>query len=210
MKAKEAKKDEAAPKIGNVDELHDLVEGIETAMLTTRRADGHLVSRPMATQKRASGADFWFVTADGLPKVDEIAGDPRVNLAYYRDRTREWVSISGEAKVSRDRTKIHELWAPDWKAWFPDEGGKKDGGPDDPRLVLIAVQARSAQYMTLDKPQPVVLFEWVRAMVTGRAASMGEVKRITMRRGGRTPTRASSSNSGRRRRLAGTRRPPSR
>ena len=42
---------------GSVEELWKLVEGIEIAMLTTRRPDGHLVSRPMATQRRASGAD---------------------------------------------------------------------------------------------------------------------------------------------------------
>ena len=90
---------------GTLDELWKLVEGIETAMLTTRRADGHMVSRPMATQKRASGADFWFATMDHMPKVAEISREPRVNLAYYKDRTREWVSVSGEAFVSRDRSE---------------------------------------------------------------------------------------------------------
>jgi general stress protein 26 len=36
--------------------FHELLEDIEIAMMTTRRADGHLVSRAMATQKRAAGA----------------------------------------------------------------------------------------------------------------------------------------------------------
>ena len=34
------------------------------AMMTTKRPDGHLCSRAMATQKRAAGADLWFVTAE--------------------------------------------------------------------------------------------------------------------------------------------------
>ncbi|HEX4439565.1 MAG TPA: pyridoxamine 5'-phosphate oxidase family protein [Thermoanaerobaculia bacterium] len=166
---------------GSIDELWKLVEGIETAMLTTRRADGHLVSRPMATQKRSAGADFWFVTMKSSPKVREIAAEPRVNLSYYRDRTREWVSVSGEAIVSHDRGKIHELWAPDWKAWFEDEGGGKDGGPDDPRIVLVGVKAVTAQYMTVNKPQPLVLFEVVKGMVTGKTPQIGEVKEVAMR-----------------------------
>ena len=58
----------------------DILDEIDTAMLTTRRADGHLVSRAMATQARTAGADIWFVTADGSAKLDEIAGDPHVNL----------------------------------------------------------------------------------------------------------------------------------
>jgi len=166
---------------GSLDELWKLVDGIETAMLTTRRADGHLVSRPMATQRRVSGADFWFVTTKASPKVKEIAAEPRVNLSYYKDRTREWVSVSGEARLSDDRGKIRELYAPDWRAWFEDEGGAKDGGPDDPRMILIGVDAVTAQYMTVNKPQPLVLFELVKGMVTGKAPQIGDVKEIPVK-----------------------------
>ncbi len=57
-----------------------------------------------------------------------------LNLAYYKDRMREWVSVSGTATSSQDRRAIRELYRKDWKAWFGDEGGERDGGPDDPRL----------------------------------------------------------------------------
>jgi general stress protein 26 len=181
MAARHEKSGEPRPKAGNVEELWKLVEGIETAMMTTRRADGHMVSRPMATQKRASGADFWFATMEEMPKVAEISAEPRVNLSYYKDRTKEWVSISGEAQISRDRAKIRELWAPDWKFWFPDEGGEKDGGAEDPRIVLIGVRAVSAQYMTLEKPQALVLFDMVAAKLAGKTPELGEVKRIRLR-----------------------------
>src|ERR1044072_5984182 len=100
-------------------QLYTHIEDIEIAMLTTRRADGHLQSRAMATQKRASGADLWFVTLEDTPKLRDLAADPHVNLSYYKDRTREWISISGIARISRDRAKIHELYAEDWRAWFP-------------------------------------------------------------------------------------------
>ena len=66
-----------------LDELYKLIEGIEIAMFTTRRADGRLVSRPMATQKREPGADLWFVTDIESTKVDELVADPNVALAYY-------------------------------------------------------------------------------------------------------------------------------
>ena len=38
-----------------------------------------------------------------------------------------WVSVSGIARVSRDRQKIHELYVPDWKAWFAEEGDPRRG-----------------------------------------------------------------------------------
>ena len=74
-----------------MEKLFELIDKIEIAMFTTRRADGHLVSRPMATQKRAEGADLWFVTDKRSEKLVEIGADPHVNLGYYKDRTKEWV-----------------------------------------------------------------------------------------------------------------------
>ena len=188
---------------GSIDELWKLVDGIEVAMLTTRRIDGHMVSRPMATQKRAAGADFWFATMKDLPKVAEILADPRVNLSYYKDRTTEWVSISGEAEISRDRDKIRELWEPDWKFWFPDEGKGRDGSADDERIALIGVRAVSAQYMTLEKPAAFVLFDLVKSKLTGRTPEIGEVKRLRLSSASRRTspagrTRARARASGRR------------
>ena len=162
----------------DLQKFYDMVSDIEIAMLTTRRPDGHLESRAMANQKRAGGADLWFVTAEGTGKLRDIQADPHVNLSYYKDRTREWVSVSGIASISRDRNKIRELYATDWKAWFPDEGDPRHGTPDDPRLVLIGVDIHAAVFLEVNKPQPVVLFEVVKGWLTGSAPDVGEMHRI--------------------------------
>jgi general stress protein 26 len=168
-----------APLDKKLDELYGLIEGIEIAMFTTRRPDGQLVSRPMATQTQAEGSDLWFVTDIESHKLDELDFDPHVNLAYYKDRTREWVSVSGTAAVSQDRRAIRELYRKDWKAWFGDEGGTRDGGPDDPRLALILVDVESVTYLKVDKPQPVVLFEVAKAMVTGMPPKVGAERQVS-------------------------------
>lgn len=157
-------------------DLDDLISGIETAMFTTRRTDGHLVSRPMATQGRIADADLWFVTNTDTHKVDEIEVDPNVNCAYYKSG--EWVSVSGRARVSKDRHRIKSLYKDKWKAWFPNEGGKKTGGPDDPRIALILVDVDSVTYMRNDKPRPVILWESIKARVTGHPPDIGDVKEI--------------------------------
>jgi general stress protein 26 len=161
-----------------LDELYGLIDDIEIAMFTTRRPDGRLVSRPMATQRRAEGADLWFVTDVESHKLDELEHDPNVNLAYYRDRTREWVSVSGTASVTQDRRAIRELYRPDWKAWFGDQGGERDGGPDDPRIALVLVEVDSVSYLKVDKPRPVVLFEVAKGAVTGQPPHVGDVRRV--------------------------------
>ncbi len=168
-----------APLDKKLAELYELIDGIEIAMFTTRRPDGHLVSRPMATQTQAQGTDLWFVTDIESHKLDELAQDPHVNLAYYRDRTREWVSVSGTGLVIHDRRAIRELYRPDWKVWFGDEGGERDGGPDDPRIALVLVDVHSVIYLKLDKPRPLVLFEVAKGMVTGTPPEVGELRELS-------------------------------
>jgi general stress protein 26 len=162
-----------------LDRFYGLIDDIKIAMMTTRRPDGHLESRAMANQKRADGADLWFVTAAGSAKLRDLEHDPHVNLAYYNQSSYEWVSASGTARASRDRAKIAELYEPDWKAWFGQEGDPRHGTADDPRIVLIAVDLHAAVFLEVDKPKPVVLFELVKGWLTGDTVEPGETHVLT-------------------------------
>ncbi len=162
-----------------LDELYELIDGIEVAMFTTRRPTGQLVSRPMATQSRMEDADLWFVTDSEAYKLDDLMLDPHVNCAYFNNRTKEWVSVTGVARVSKNKNKIRQLYKEDWKNWFGDEGGDRDGGPNDPRIALILVDADSATYMKVNKAKPKVLFEALRSKVTGHRPTPGEVREVT-------------------------------
>ena len=142
-----------------LDDLYDLIDGIEVAMFTTRRADGHLVTRPMQVQERTAGTDLWFVTDLETHKLEELAHDPHVNLGFYNSKSREWVSVSGTAIMTQDRNLIRGLYKPDWKAWFQSVDDVRDGGPEDPRIALI-------------------LFEVVKGIITGQAPKVGEERLI--------------------------------
>lgn len=164
---------------GDMQKLRERIDEAKVAMMTTRRSDGHLVSRAMANQKDAPGADLWFVTSSATHKLEELESDPHVNLAYYRDGSREWISVSGLAKISHDRELIRRLYEKDWKIWFGEEGDPRHGTPDDPRMVLIGVDIQSAVFLEVDKPRPVVLFELVKGLMTGEPAELGEMHHVT-------------------------------
>ena len=161
-----------------IHKLYEMIDELDVSMLTTRRPDGHLESRAMANQKRADGADLWFVTAEGSGKLRDIQHDPHINLAYYKDRTREWVSVSGLARISRDRAIIRQLYATDWKMWFPEEGDPRHGTPDDPRMVLIGVEVHAAVFLEVNKPQPVVIYELIKGWLTGTEPDVGKMHRV--------------------------------
>ena len=155
--------------------LYDRIDDLSIAMMTTRRPDGHLRARAMATQKAAPGADLWFVTADGSGKLAELAADPHVNLAYHRDSNHEWVSVSGLAAISRDRSTIRALYEPDWSVWFAKDGvDARHGTADDPRMVLIGVTVHAAEFLAIDASRPVLLYELAKGWLTGREPELGE------------------------------------
>ena len=170
--------DNEVPLEKKLDDLYELVDGIEVAMFTTRRADGHLVSRPMQVQRRTAGTDLWFMTNIESHKLDELEADPHINLGFYKDRTREWVSLAGTASVSRDKKLIHELYKSDWRMWLGDEGGARDGGPDDPRIAIVLVEAHSVTYSKQNRPTPVLLFELAKGMITGSPPNVSDLREL--------------------------------
>lgn len=170
---------DTTPTDKKLDELYELIDKMEIALMTTRRPDGMLVARPMATQKRGPLADLWFVTDVETHKVDELERDSHVCLGYYNSSSKEWVSVSGTATISQDRKKIRELYQPDWRAWFGDEGGDRNGGPDDPRLALLLIDAQSVTYMKSKYSRPRVLFELARSMVTGKKLDLGREEHLS-------------------------------
>jgi len=179
MDATEKNRDNEVPLEKKLDDLYALIDGIETAMLTTRNRDGQLVSRAMQTQRRTSGSDLWFMTNAESEKFEELALDPQVNVSYFRDRTREWVSVSGRAILSQDRDLIDSLYKPDWKAWLGDTGdGRRDGGPHDPRIALILVEAENVTYSKSNRPMPLALFQVAKAMITGEPPKVADLREL--------------------------------
>lgn len=159
----------------DIEKIRDLIQGIRFAMLTTVDTDGSLRSRPMATQEAEFDGELWFFTGASSPKVDEVGRDHRVNLSYAAPDDNTYVSISGTARLVRDKAKAKELWNPALKAWFPD-------GLDDPDLALLRVQVEKAEYWDSPSSKMVQLYGLAKAVLTGkRADDIGENEKIDLK-----------------------------
>ena len=153
--------------------LYELVKDVKFAMMTTVEPDGTLHSRPMYNQEADEHGDFWFFTKLHSPKVEEISKDNQINLSFADPSSQTYVSISGKAEVSRDKTKINEKWSEGLKTWFPK-------GKDDPDTALIRVTAEGAQYWDSTSSGMVYLFEVVRANLTGSEPKVGEARKLDL------------------------------
>lgn len=160
----------------NIEKLREMVKDIEFAMLTTAEADGTLRSRPMATQQIKEDGDIYFFTHATSPKVDEVQRDQHVNVSYANPEDHRYVSVSGMARLVRDRKKIEELWNPVLKAWFPD-------GLEDPDLALLKITVTQAEYW--DSPSSTVahVLGFVKALATGQTYQPGENEKLNLAKG---------------------------
>ena len=97
----------------------------------------------MGVAKR-SGPDFLFLANANSQKFDDIEKNSRANVYFHDSSSQDWISVTGEAVTSsNDDPRIKEIWNRGVSAWFGDLGdGVHTGGPDDPRMKLIEVQAQ--------------------------------------------------------------------
>lgn len=156
-----------APAHTDLHRLGELVEDIEVAMMTTRAADGSLVSRPLQTLELDENGELIFFTAAESRKVDELTEDATVNLAYADPGERRYVSVRGRARMDRDDDTIRELWSPAQKIFFPE-------GKDDPNLMVLRVRVQDASYWEAAGNFVARAFDFARGMLDEAPSDLGE------------------------------------
>ncbi len=150
-----------------------LIAEIRFAMLTTKGKDGTFDSRPMATQKAEFNGTLWFLTSQSSRKVEEIEDDAHVALVYADPANSSYVTVKGRATVQLDQEKIHELWNPLYKAWFPE-------GEDDPQIRVLRVDVTEAEYWEANDSKLVRGIKYLAAAATKGAIDMGEHGKVSL------------------------------
>jgi general stress protein 26 len=142
-----------------VAKLIELTKDIKITMFTTIDAEGHFVSRPMAHHLVEPDGDLWFFAERDSRVVEQITANPHVGLTLTSNDT--WISIDGDAGVVEDQAKKSELWNSWVEAWLPQ-------GPDDPNVVLLKVDAHTAEYWDTPGGTVASLLSFAKAKVTGQ------------------------------------------
>ena len=155
----------------DLDTIRTIISRSKVALLTTETALGELHCRPLAVLEHDFDGSLWFFTQDPSPKVNDVALNPKVNVAYTDGKG--YLSISGTATVEHNRTRIDQLWNPMVEAWF-------ENGKDDPSVALLRVDAHSAEYWASDKPAVARAFEIVKAVVTKSRPDVGENRSVEL------------------------------
>jgi general stress protein 26 len=149
----------------------ELLKDERFALFTTIAPDGTLISRPMAMQEVEFDGDLWFFASRSSRKVAHIAANPQVNVATSGGSS--WVSLTGHAVVIDAVAKKKQLWNAVVEAWFPD-------GPEDPDVVLLRVEAASAEYWDSPGGRLASAISFAKAKLTGQPYDGGENERVQL------------------------------
>lgn len=155
----------------DLDIVTTILKAARTASVTTLTADGALHSRPLGVMDDEFTGKLWFFTADPSAKTADVAAHPQVNVSVGDGKG--WLSFSGTARVSRDQSKIDELWNPWAAAYF-------ENGREDPAVALLEIDVETIEYWDLDKPAVVQGFELVKGLLTRRAPDVADSGTITL------------------------------
>jgi general stress protein 26 len=153
--------------------LKEKINHVKTAMLTTYAADKGFHSRPMGTADVDDEGNIWFFTNEHSAKSSEISIENTVSLTYSDPHHHTYLSLIGEAQLVDDKAKMEQLWNPFVKAFFPK-------GLEDPEMTLLKIKPTDAEYWDSSSSSMVVLFNMLKASVTGTKYDEGKHGKIDL------------------------------
>ncbi|HEY0206838.1 MAG TPA: pyridoxamine 5'-phosphate oxidase family protein [Acetobacteraceae bacterium] len=151
--------------------MWSMMKDIGFAMMTTEDGDS-LRARPMVAAQKEFDGSLWFYTRASSHKVDEVQGDQRVGVTYANPSKQDYVSLSGKARLVRDKAAITEHWQEAMRTWFPK-------GIDDPDIALLRVDITAAEYWDAPNSTMVHAYGYVKAVVTGEPPHPGGNEKLS-------------------------------
>ncbi|BAT54221.1 hypothetical protein NOS3756_31870 [Nostoc sp. NIES-3756] len=123
-----------------IQQLQQLIQDIDYAMLTTIDDDGSLHSRPMYFNGDIdTNGTLWFFSSASSHKALEVEHHQQVSVNFSSPNQQRFISISGTAELVKDRQKIQEEWQPELETWFPQ-------GLNEPDIALLKVNINRVDY----------------------------------------------------------------
>ncbi len=155
-----------------LDRIWAIIEKVRVCMLTTQFAGG-LRARPLEARPDRDAGRLLFVTDVHSAKEHDVQAAPNVALAFIDPADKAYLSITGHARAVRDAETTSAVWTRTNSLWWR-------GGPTDRNVCLLVVEPLVAELWDGPASQAVTIFEFARAIVTGKTPRLGENRKVTI------------------------------
>jgi general stress protein 26 len=115
--------------------LHGLVKETRTVIVLSTGVSAAIDGRPMALVRTRDDTTMVLATSLDAAQAAELERNPRVTVVV---QGAGYALFTGEARISRDRSLINELWTDSWRQWCH--------GKHDPTLAVVTVEPIEGSY----------------------------------------------------------------
>lgn len=152
------------------DRIWELAKEIDICMFVTW--DGEYArARPLSARVHQHDNTIYFLVNADSAKNAQLERLAKVTMAWSDNSGYRYVTISGHAKASNDRSKIEQLWEMTDEVWWD--------SPQDPEIRLITIVPDEAELW--DSPSKIVAtVKMVICAVTGATPDVGDNVKVDL------------------------------
>ena len=152
------------------DRIWELAKSIDICMFITWDGE-YQRARPLSSRVHRDEDTIYFLVNDDSAKNEQLEKFPKVTLAWTDSSSYKYVTMSGEAVLSNDRSRIRELWEKTDEAWWD--------SPEDPDVRVIKFTPHEGEVW--DSPGRIVATaKMVFAAVTGAKPDFGDNAKVSL------------------------------
>lgn len=150
------------------EKLKSIVDKIDVGNICTYDANSefpHVV--PMSRQEVDEDGNIWHICSAESETYKNLEQNKKISLIYGDPKDYTFISIHGEASLSRDQERIDKYWNKIMELWF-------HKGKEDPNIRLIKVDPEEAHYWDSGSNKLATLFGMLKQVITGERKDIGE------------------------------------
>lgn len=147
------------------EKIKSLALDIDFAMMETDLGHRPTHIIPMSTKKVDAQGRIWFLSNATSEHNGNIERDNKIQLIYSSPGDMKFMSLYGEAMITRDAAVIDDLYGKLDDTWFE--------GKDDPNVSAIAFTAMDGHYWDTKYNKLVSLIKMGAGVITGKMQDLG-------------------------------------
>lgn len=152
--------------------LRDLADDIKVAMMVTGLEKKPINAIPMRTKKIDDKGNIWFISMGNSEHNQNLQINDQVHLLYSDPDDNEFLTLYGQAEITKDRSVLEDLYSATTDNWFD--------GVDDPNLTAIKVKPIEAYYWDSQTNKYITLLKMGVGAITGKNQDIGEKGKLNL------------------------------
>lgn len=152
--------------------LRKMVDDIKVAMMVTGLEKKPINAIPMRTKKIDDKGNIWFISAGNSEHNKNLQINEQVHLLYSKPDDNEFLTLFGQAEVTKDKSILKDLYSATTDNWFD--------GVDDPNLTAIKIKPVEAYYWDSKTNKYVTFLKMGLGALTGSSPDIGEKGKLNL------------------------------